>query len=352
MTEKNKLPEVPSTALRDHATDERVDRIWQRLEGNLGAHRPRQPRALLWAPAALLIVFGAGVFVGARWVRPTPGTTAVTAEPVPAGDGVSRPAQRPLTAEPARPDEPAQGRDKKPLGGSHSGLLGSERAVEPGVDPGPPTAVLPPVVAAQPEWEALAENAEYGAAWKALDKAGGFDAVLGKASSASQLMTLYDVAKASGQTGPAMTVLRTVMQKFPKDPRAAIAAAYLASMLKAKGDLAGAAQAYAAYRALSPKGDFAEDALATQIEAAIAQGDVEQAKQLSEQYAKDFPKGSKLRALRARVGKLAGEDAGAAAGDHAPADDTPFDEVEDEPGAKSQKPASQPALAKPAPKAH
>ena len=352
MNERNKLPEVPSTALRDHATDERVDRIWQRLEGNLGTSRPRQPRALLWAPAALLIVFGAGVFVGARWVKPANVTTSVAPEPMPAGDEARRPAQGPLNAQPAHPDEPTQSKDKKPSGISHSGLLGAEQAAEPGVEPAPPTAVMPPV-AAPPEWEALADNNEYLAAWQALDKQGGFDAVLGKASSAVQLMTLYDVARMAKQHASAIAALRAVVQRFPKDGRAPIAAYTLGMALEKAGDRAGAAQAFADYRALSPKGDFAEDALARQISAAIAAGNVELAKQLAEQYAKDFPKSSKLGSIRARVGKLAGVDAGASSAEpDTHADDTPFDEADEEPApsGKSTKPApGKPAPGKPAP---
>lgn len=332
MNERNKLPEVPSTALRDHATDERVDRIWQRLEGNLGTNRPRQPRALLWAPAAMLIVFGAGVFVGARWVKPANVATTVSAEPMPAGDEPPRPAPGLPNAQPVQPDEPTQSKDKKPLGVPHSGLSGAEQPGEPGVEPAPPTAVMPPVVATQPEWEALADNNEYMAAWQALDKQGGFDAVLAKAGSATQLMTLYDVARMAKQHASAIAALRAVVQNFPKDPRAPIAAYTLGMALEKAGDRAGAAQAFADYRALSPKGDFAEDALARQISAAIAANNVDLAKQLAEQYAKDFPKSSKLGSIRARVAKLTGEDAGAAAG--APdthVDEAPFDEIDEEP---------------------
>ena len=340
MSERNKLPEVPSTALRDHATDERVDRIWQRLEGNLGTNRPRQPRALLWAPAAMLIVFGAGVFVGARWVKPANVATQVAAEPMPAGDEPPRPAQGPLNAPAARPDEPTQNKDKKPSGVPHSGLLGVEQPAEPGVEPAPPTAVMPPV-ATQAEWEALADNNEYMSAWQSLDKQGGFDAVLGKAASATQLMTLYDVARMAKQHASALAALRAVVQRFPKDQRAPLAAYTLGMALEKAGDRAGAAQAFADYRALSPKGDFAEDALARQISAAIAAGNVNLAKQLAEQYAKDFPKSGKLGSIRARVAKLTGEDAGVASGESdTHADEAPFDEVDEElaPPGKASKP--------------
>src|SRR5258706_7847245 len=82
MSESRRLPEIPSKVLRDHGTDERVERVWQRLEGDLGTARARPRSALIWAPAALAIVFTAGVFVGSRWFRALPATPAqVTAEP-------------------------------------------------------------------------------------------------------------------------------------------------------------------------------------------------------------------------------------------------------------------------------
>jgi hypothetical protein len=34
-----------------------------------------------WAPAAFVIVFGSGIFVGANWVRPSTAPTAVAPEP-------------------------------------------------------------------------------------------------------------------------------------------------------------------------------------------------------------------------------------------------------------------------------
>jgi TolA-binding protein len=340
-TNKN-LPEVPPTALRDHGSEERIDRVWQRIEGDL--HLTSRPRwhAWLWAPTAAVIVFGSGVFVGARWFRPAPVDTSVAAEPALAGDDNARPGQAPLAHEPTAPDEPQLDKEKKSASPPGSPLGHGEPAAGPD-DPAPPTASLPPV-AASPEWQSLADRDDYPAAWQAVERHGGFDAVVGKATGAAQLMSLVDVARANGQRGAAIKALRSVVEKHPSDPRAALAAYTLGDMLEKAGDRAGAAKAYAAYRALSPKGDFAEDALARQVDAAIAQGNVEQAKQLVEQYAKDFPSGRRLGDLRTRVGKLAGVDAGAAAVDAGAGDDeTPFDEVDDE---SQQKPKSKGAPGK------
>lgn len=336
MSANKPLPEVPPTALRDHGSDERLDRVWHRIEADLHLTQQRRWQAWLWAPTAAAIVFGSGVFVGARWFRPTPVDTPVAAEPASAGDDDVRPGQAPRPHEPATPEEPQLEKEKKSASQPGSPLDHGQTPAGPN-EQTPPTASLPPV-AASPEWQSLADRDDYPAAWQAVERHGGFDAVVSKANGAAQLMSLVDVARANGQRGAAIKALRSVVEKHPGDPRAALAAYTLGDMLEKAGDRAGAAKAYAAYRALSPKGDFAEDALARQVDAAIAQGNVEQAKQLVDQYAKDFPTGRRLGDLRTRVGKLAGVDAGATAVDAgAGEDDTPFDEVDDE---SQQKPKS------------
>ena len=329
MTTNKNLPEVPPEALRDHGTDDRLDRVWQRIEGDLHLTRRRQWQSWLWAPTAAVILFGSGVFVGTRWSRPSPVETPVAAEPALAGDDSLRPGQAPLAHEPEQPGEPQLNKEKKSATPPGSLLAPGEPG--PGIaEPTPPTAILPPV-AAQPEWQALADRDEFVAAWQSIERQGGFDAAVAKASSAAQLMELVDVARANRQRGAAITALRAVVEKHAGDPRAPLATYTLANLLEKAGDRAGAAKAYAAYRSLSPKGDFAEDALAGQIDGAIAQGNVDQAKQLVEQYAKDFPTGRRLGELRTRVGKLAGVNAGAAVADAGVGeDDTPFDEVDDD----------------------
>lgn len=339
MTTNKELPEIPPSALRDHGSAERVDRVWQRLETDLDSPRARPKQVWLWAPAAMIVVFGSGVFVGARFFRPAQVATSVAPEPALVGDEGTRPGQAPQTQDPNKIDGTQPNAHEKKSAPPNGALLAPEPAPPAGEQGAPPTASLPPVLAA-PEWQVHADRDDYVSAWKSVEGQGGFDAVLGKASSASQLMSLVDVARANGQRAAAIKALRSVVEKHPGDPRAALAAYTLGDLLEKSGDRAGAAKAYAAYRTLSPKGDFAEDALTRQIDAAIAQGNVEHAKKLADQYAKDFPTGRRLGEIRARVSKLAGEDAGTVAADAAAGeDDTPFDEVDDEAQPK-QKPAA------------
>jgi hypothetical protein len=72
-------------------------------------------------------------------------------------------------------------------------------------------------------------------------------------------------------------------------------------MLDAAGDRKGANEAFAMYRRLSPKGEFAEDTLARQIDAAIERGDLPLARKLADQYATDFPSGRRLGEIKKQL---------------------------------------------------
>lgn len=337
MSEKTpRLPEVEASALRDHGTDERIDRIWQRLESDLTTAPARPRAALVWAPAAMVIVFGSGVFVGARWFRAEAPLPTVAAERLTV-DEPARGPESPATSTPGEPDseQPSQGETLAPPPRRSPLVHEPTGSATPPEPTAPPTATLPP--AGPPDWQRLAQQGEYAAAKRALDQAGGFDAVLARAS-AEQLMSLVDLARATGQRARALSALRQVVDRFPADPNAPLAAWTLGNMLERAGDREGAAKAYARYRALSPTGDFAEDALARQVEAAVEQSNLELAKKLAEQYEKDFPKGRRLHELRASVAKLAGTategDAGAAPSE----EDTPSSESEDEAASGSAAP--------------
>jgi hypothetical protein len=151
-----------------------------------------------------------------------------------------------------------------------------------------------------PLWQRLADEGYYPGSLAAIDQEGGFDTVLGQAS-AEQLMLLADVARGTGQRDRAILALRQVLGQHGSDPNAPVAAWTLGNELSKAGDAMGAAEAFALYRALSPNGDFAEDALAREFEVAIGQGNVEHARRLAEQYAKDFPDGPRLADIRAEL---------------------------------------------------
>jgi tetratricopeptide (TPR) repeat protein len=334
---RESFPEIPQEALRSHAHAERVERVWRRLE--LDVARPsRALRAPAWWAPAALGIFGLGVFVGVRLNAPPTRELAAVAEPRPTlpAPGAAVVPERRAVAE-KRADAPAP-KHVRPA----RALPVEETLVEQYPESyGEPAVASEPLVAAGPAaWEVLAETGDFKSAKDALDHEGGFERVLVRAS-ASQLLVLADIARASGGRDQAAQALKRVLLAYDSAPEAPIAAWTLGNLLDQAGDRAGAAEAYATYRRLSPTGDFAEDAAARQVDAALSQGNVELGTRALEEYAQNFPKGRRLAELRKRLAALsAPADASSPAVTEAEEDDEAV-----EPGADTplKAPATSPA---------
>ncbi|MBX3183307.1 MAG: hypothetical protein KIT72_03930 [Polyangiaceae bacterium] len=304
-------------ALRDHgADDERLAQLWRRLDEEL----PERPAAVTsgaarlvrWggvAAAAAVLLFGAGVVVGSR--------LGVSPEALVSSE---RGAEATTTDRAAGEEDPAP-TPEPPVAPSSESLLPltpDPRFVPPSRTPKPPATVevVEPTPVARPvgppEWQQLADSGEYAAAYQALGQQAGFQRALAQAS-ADQLMTLAEVARANRQRGLATEALRQLLARYPGDPNAPLAALALGNLLEAAGDKRGAAQAFARYRALSPDGDFAEDALARQVMSAIEQGHLTLARKLAAQYEKDYPSGRRAQEMRDALAEAEASDAGAAA---------------------------------------
>ena len=291
------FPEIPQEALRSHAHAERVERVWRRLELDVSRPAPTLRAPAWWVPVALGI-FGLGVFVGARVSARPSSELAAVAEPrsaLPAPGAAALP-ERQAVAE-KRADAPAP-KHVRPT----RVLPAEEELVEQYPESfGEAAVASEPLVATGPAaWEVLAESGDFKSAKNALDHEGGFERVLVRAS-ASQLLVLADIARASGGRDQAAQALRRVLSAYDSAPEAPIAAWTLGNLLDQAGDKVGAAEAYATYRRLSPTGDFAEDAAARQVDAALSQGNVELGTRALEEYAQNFPKGRRLAELRKRL---------------------------------------------------
>jgi hypothetical protein len=295
-----RVPSIPSAALRDHGGTERVERIWRRIQPDLlgGPRSLPRPSPAVWIPAALAATFAAGIFVGAKWTR-TDHETTLSPERAVAPEPAARPATAPERA--ATPtEEPRTPQAKKNR---------SLDVIEPAelMNLAPPE-TLPPVVLMQsapagpPEWERLADDDRYDEARAALEASGGFSAALGSAS-ATQLMTLADIARRTGSRDQAILAWRRIVDAFPAAAEAPIAAWTLGRQLEDLGDSKGAADAYELYRRLSPSGDFAEDALARQVDSALLKGNLEELARLVARYENAFPNGSRLEEFRAELAK-------------------------------------------------
>lgn len=296
-----RVPSIPTSTLRDHGSAERIDRVWKRIQPDLmsGGRVLAWPSPSVWIPAALAGVFAAGVFVGAKWVRPEQ-TPTFTAE-------------RPVAAEPALLPATATERAATPTEAPRAPQARKSRVLdtrEPAAlleltPPEPHVPALLPAPAGPAEWEQLADADKFAEARDALEAYGGFSAVV-KTASPTQLMTLTDIARASGSREFAIYALRRLVDAFPGAAVAPEAALTLGNLLEQAGDGAGAAEAYALYRRLSPSGDFAEDALARQVDSALAQGNLEELVRLVAQYENDFPNGPRLEEFRAELAKRSG----------------------------------------------
>lgn len=298
------FPEIPRAALKRHASPAQVERVWRRLK--LGPGPASKRTGSVWylaAPIAAVAVFGLGVLVG-KGLHSSSAELAAVAEPRSAAPtpGAAPIAEEPTAAPLAPRDEPPAQKPTRSRRALTTSATPSEAYVE---SEGPaPSPVSSEIAVANPaEWEQLAEAGDFSAAKLALDREGGFERARSRAS-AAQLLVLADIARASGNRDQAAQALRRVLSSYVSAPEAPLAAWTLGNLLEQAGDRAGAADAYATYRRLSPTGDFAEDAAARQVDAALSQGNLELGRRAMEEYAENFPKGRRLAELRKRLAAL------------------------------------------------
>jgi TolA-binding protein len=282
MSDRRSFSEIP--------LDARVERVWKRLQADLvGPRRWRRPASRGFALALSVATFVLGVFVGSRWiVREQAPLSIFGAEPV----TLERPAAAPALESKALSEAT---RDAPPVRQSRR-VSGVRRA----------DVVSATVALAPPEWQRLADEGQYAQALSAVEQSGGFDGAL-RGANADELMSLVDIARATGQRDRAVLALRQIVSEHGADPNAPVAAWMLGNELAKAHDLGSAEQAFAMYRALSPAGDFAEDALARQIDMASEQGNLDHARRLADQYLKEFPDGPRTADIQADLARWSHE---------------------------------------------
>ena len=145
-----------------------------------------------------------------------------------------------------------------------------------------------------PEWRRLAQSGEYKGAYSALNAAPSSVREVPE-----ELMLAADVARLSGNPARAVPYLRTVSERFSRDPRAPVAAFTLGRvLLENMGNAASAATAFRRARTLSPGGPLAMDAWAREVESLRRSGRAEQASELAQKYLDQFPNGRHAGAMR------------------------------------------------------
>ena len=160
------------------------------------------------------------------------------------------------------------------------------------VDSLPLSEPVPPEVEA--EWRELARRGEYGRAYSALRRAKS-----PLRQEPEELMLAADVARLSGNAAQAVPHLQAVVQRFPKDPRAPVAAFTLGRVyLDNLGQPAEAAAAFRRTRTSWPRGPLAQDAWAREVAAWRRAGQGAEAAQAARQYLERHPKGPHAETMR------------------------------------------------------
>lgn len=304
---RNLSLEVPALSyLRDYEDRALLDRAYQRLSQSARRGGPHPAVRLL--SVAALVAAGAvlGVSVDRQLSQRETELLAqheIHSEGVPAGLVTEAPVR--ASRDGSLPRDQAQASRRSSRVNKLIPRLQESAGPAPGVADKVEPEALPAetVLLQKPEWLSLADQGDYAAAFQRLDASGGFDPVLSEGSP-EELMTLAEVARSVGQPGRAIQALRVVTVRYQDDPNAPIAAMILGNLLDRTGDKAGAARAYALNRALSPGGDFAEEALVREFDMASGAGDVDRVEELRAQYEQEFPEGRHLRDMRAEEARL------------------------------------------------
>lgn len=297
-------------AVRKYEDEALLARVHARLHG---AERPmsRRPRILAQAAAAL-VVFGVGVGVGKG--LPDLSDLALHRSPNARAMAEARTGTATIRRDRAPERREAQDQPKvRPAARKRSSPIPAPLLVEAPSDPVTPTdlttpaaevELVPSVLApTRSAWLDLADRGDYAGALAELEQSQVAHLVLATGS-VEELMTMAEVARFAGNQERAIQALSQVVDRYGHDPNAPLAAMMLGNLLSRAGDAAGAARAYARNRALSPGGDFAEDALVREFDLALAAANASLASNLFDQYAREFPAGPHLYAMRYELDEL------------------------------------------------
>ncbi len=123
---------------------------------------------------------------------------------------------------------------------------------------------------------------------------------MSRAERAGELLLAADNARLAGHPAQGAEFLRELLREHADDRRAPLAAFTLGRMLLMQLHQPNeAATAFAESRRLSPRGTFAEDALAREIEALRSAGRPAEARALAREYLHTYPNGRRAVAVRA-----------------------------------------------------
>jgi transmembrane sensor len=120
---------------------------------------------------------------------------------------------------------------------------------------------------------------------------------------APELLVDVDAARAAGHPERAVELLKQLLQDYPRDPRAPLAAFTLGRvLLNELGRPREAAAAFNDVRRMAPASQFAEDALAREVEAWSRASEPSRARALAATYLERYPAGRHARRVKALAG--------------------------------------------------
>jgi transmembrane sensor len=120
---------------------------------------------------------------------------------------------------------------------------------------------------------------------------------------AKELLSEVDAVRSQGQPGRAAELLRQILREHPNDPRAPLAAFTLGRLLLNElGRPREAAAAFQIVRQKAPASQFAEDALAREVEAWERASEHARARARASAYLEQYPAGRHARRVRALAG--------------------------------------------------
>ena len=384
------VPRIDPTDLRDHATDERIARVWDRLEHDLGgieAAPPRRASLIVALAAATFAAFGGGLLLGKSiWsertadappaiashdlpavvdvfaagtqgrtfelpgggqVALTPGTTMEVEQS--SGGGLtlrlvqgeasidtahgSRTAALAIVAGEARLATAAGSvlqvrhnvddidvtvtdgsvRLTSPAGARELGRgeyaeripIRQRTSMIAPTSPAPLRAAPPPPSieaepaeppvqpVAAPDWRSRYNAGDEADALQMLRQQGdGVEGAIASAKTAKELMDLSDLLRGKGgDQGAAVRALRRVVDAFPSDANAQIAAYTLGNIHQRNGERALAAEYFERARSLSPEGNLAEDSFCNRIRTEVLAGHKDEASRMAQEYVTKYPDG-------------------------------------------------------------
>jgi hypothetical protein len=143
-------------------------------------------------------------------------------------------------------------------------------------------------------WVALAGQKRFGEAYGLLRQV-----PIGSLSEPDDLMLAADVARQAGRPERAVAFLERVVDEHPRELCAQLAGFSLGKIyLDNLDEPTLAARRFAAVRAMAPSGGLAQDALAREVEAWARAGAADRARSAATEYARLYPTGRRLAAVR------------------------------------------------------